>query len=46
MPKDPIRRMPFNIETNSSRNLEETIRYRAYELYEARGRQDGHDLED
>jgi hypothetical protein len=27
-------------------NPEEEIRRRAYELYEARGREDGHDLED
>jgi Protein of unknown function (DUF2934) len=27
-------------------NLEEQIRQRAYELYEARGRVDGHQLED
>lgn len=27
-------------------NLEEQIRRRAYELYEAQGRQDGHDLDD
>ena len=26
--------------------LEHQIRLRAYELYEARGREDGHDLED
>jgi hypothetical protein len=26
--------------------VEEQIRQRAYELYEARGREDGHDLED
>jgi hypothetical protein len=26
-------------------NLEEQIRTRAYELYEARGREEGHDLE-
>jgi len=26
--------------------LEERIRLRAYELYEARGREDGHDLDD
>jgi hypothetical protein len=26
--------------------IEEVIRRRAYELYEARGREDGHDLED
>ena len=27
-------------------DIEEEIRRRAYELYEARGREDGHDLED
>ena len=27
-------------------NLEEQIRARAYKLYEARGREEGHDLED
>ena len=27
-------------------NLEEEIRRRAYELYEERGREDGHDLDD
>jgi hypothetical protein len=27
-------------------NLEEQIRQRAYELYEAQGREDGHDLDD
>ena len=27
-------------------NLEEQIRRRAYELYEARGREDGHELDD
>ena len=29
-----------------SQNLEEEIRRRAYELYEASGREDGHDLDD
>ena len=29
-----------------SENVAEQIRLRAYELYEARGREDGHDLED
>ena len=29
-----------------SENVEEQIRRRAYELYEARGREDGHDLDD
>jgi DUF2934 family protein len=30
----------------ASQNLEEAIRRRAYELYEERGREDGHDLDD
>lgn len=32
--------------TESQPNLEEEIRRRAYELYEKRGREDGHDLDD
>ncbi len=32
--------------TDPHTNLEEEIRRRAYELYEARGREDGHDLDD
>jgi hypothetical protein len=34
--------------TKDSRDLEleDQIRHRAYELYEARGREDGHELED
>ena len=31
---------------SESQELENKIRQRAYELYEARGREDGHDLED
>ncbi len=27
-------------------NLEEDIRHRAYQLYDLRGREDGHDLDD
>jgi hypothetical protein len=46
VPNEPIRRMPLNIDTNLSPNLREAIQYRAYELYEARGREDGHDVED
>lgn len=33
-------------EVSAQFNNEEEIRRRAYELYEARGRGDGHDLED
>jgi hypothetical protein len=32
--------------TNEPQELEHLIRLRAYELYEARGREDGHELED
>ncbi len=32
--------------TITEENREEQIRARAYELYEARGREDGHDQED
>ena len=36
-----------SIQTNkAASNVHEEIRQRAYELYEQRGRQDGHDLED
>ncbi len=37
---EPTRTTPDSIE------LEEQIRHRAYELYEARGREHGHDRED
>ncbi len=32
--------------TSDQQELEEQIRLRAYELYEARGREDGHEQED
>lgn len=35
-----------NRTTECSAELNEQIRCRAYELYEQRGREDGHDLED
>ncbi len=44
MPKDPIKKHPANPATDP--NLEEQIRLRAYALYEGRGREDGHDLDD
>jgi hypothetical protein len=44
MPKDPTKKTSTAI--NESQELETQIRERAYELYEARGREDGHDLED
>jgi hypothetical protein len=44
MPKDPTKKTPTAV--SESQELEIQIRERAYELYEARGREDGHDLED
>ena len=40
------RRTPRFGRTALEENSEEQVRLRAYELYEARGRGDGHDLED
>ena len=37
---------PKKLSTVEPRTTEETVRVRAYELFEARGREDGHDLED
>jgi hypothetical protein len=44
MSKDPTKKTPTAV--NESQELEIQIRQRAYKLYEARGRKDGHDLED
>ena len=46
MPKDRTQKPSANIATESHPNLEEGIRRRAYEISEARGRQDGRDVED
>ena len=45
MPKDPAKK-PSAPAVSDPQELEIQIRERAYELYEARGREDGHDLED
>ena len=45
MLQHPIKIIPRNIPTAAHPNLEEEIRRRAYELYEKRGREDGHDLD-
>ena len=37
---------PSSSVTNDKQELREQIIQRAYELYEVRGREDGHDLED
>lgn len=44
MAKDPINKL--RRASGPTPNLEEQIRRRAYELYEQRGREHGHDLED
>lgn len=44
MARDPTKGNPANVGTDP--NLEEEIRHRAYVLYEQRGREDGHDLDD
>ena len=44
MAKNQTKKQTTAFATNP--NHDEEIRRRAYELYEARGREDGHDLED
>ena len=44
-PQKPISLTEAQV-TRSSIDLEEVIRHRAFELYEQRGREEGHDLED
>jgi len=51
---DPGKKLPGRTEMKPQppkieidpQQLEEDVRVRAYELYEARGQEDGHDLED
>jgi len=45
MPSDPGKKPP-KIAITEAQTLEEQIRQCAYELYEERGREDGHDLDD
>ncbi len=45
MNANPQKKSPATV-TSEPHELEQQIRLRAYELYEARGREDGHDLED
>lgn len=45
-PTVPIRSSTTQQTTESTSDLQEQIRRRAYELYEQRGREDGHELED
>ena len=45
MQKDAMKKPPATV-TSGEQELEHQIRLRAYELYEARGRENGHELED
>jgi hypothetical protein len=45
MSPDATKKPPSSV-TSESEDLEDQIRLRAHELYEARGREDGHELED
>jgi outer membrane protein TolC len=46
MPDDPRRPSSKRERNQSSQELKEDIRRRAYELYESRGREGGHELDD
>ena len=46
MPNPPKRKAPTPITAVPQKNIEERIRRRAYELYEERGREEGHALDD
>jgi hypothetical protein len=46
VPRNPSVKQPADVVTESLRNIEDEIRCRAYELYEARGREDGYDVDD
>ncbi len=45
MSTDPTKKPPTAV-TSDPQDLEHQIRLRAQELYEARGREDGHELDD
>jgi hypothetical protein len=46
MPKDPTKKPPANVATESHPNIEKEIHRLAYEFYEQGSREDGHDLDD
>ena len=45
MSKNPVKKPPINADAKLQ-NFEEDVRIRAYHLYEARGKEEGHELED
>jgi Protein of unknown function (DUF2934) len=46
MQKPTMKKIPESVPSVTEENREEEIRRRAYELYDERGREDGHDVED
>jgi Protein of unknown function (DUF2934) len=46
MPNPRTKKAPTLVRTAPPKNIEEQVRLRAHELYEARGREDGRDWED
>jgi hypothetical protein len=46
MNANPSKKLAATVTNDPADDLEQRIRLRAHELYEARGRQDGHELED
>jgi hypothetical protein len=46
MPSEKIKSTSVTPISDPHQNLQEEIRRRAYELYESRGREDGHDVDD
>jgi hypothetical protein len=46
MSKNPNRKAEMTISDDLSQEQLEKIQQRAYELYEARGREEGHDIDD
>jgi hypothetical protein len=46
MPNPPTKKAPTRVTAEPSKNTAEQVRRRAYELYEARGGEDGHALDD
>lgn len=46
MPPKPTSTTPSKPQNEITPELEQAIRFRAYELFEQRGREDGHDVDD
>lgn len=46
MPPEAFKKPAATVTANSKAFLEEDVRSRAFELYEKRGREDGHEVDD